>query len=72
MNAKEGFVALVGVHMLAELMDERKLRQVLDSIPLLDQWREVRQIITREISRRSQPLPQPRPVRVDGPAEDAA
>jgi hypothetical protein len=50
---KEAFVALVGVHMLAELVDDEKLRQALLNMPTLPQWSEVRQVIAREVCRRN-------------------
>ena len=49
---KRTFIALVGLSMLAELVDREKLARMLDSVPQLDQWQEVRQIIEREIGRR--------------------
>jgi hypothetical protein len=67
----KAFVALVGVYMLAELVDDAKLRQALESLPKLPQWSEIRQIMEREVRRRNELSLQAATGR-DTPSEDAA
>lgn len=57
---KDTFIALVGVHMLAELLDDERLRQALEGMPDLPQWHKVRRILEKETHRRGIPFSAPR------------
>ncbi len=67
---KDAFIALVGVYLLAELVDDEKLREALEGLPDLPQWSEVRQVIDREVRRRNGRAARSLPAAAD--AENAA
>ena len=54
-SVKKTFAALVAVYMLAEQMDDEKLRQIFEGMPRLPQWQEVRAILQCEMRRREGP-----------------
>ena len=52
---KRALVALVGVYLLAKLVeDSEKLRKLLEHIPNDDMWHEVHAVISNEVQRREE------------------